>query len=75
MKSCPFCGEEPSFSGDVSVWHDLSRYVELSLECCAVMTERIGWPRARDMTIEERDVELRERLVAKWDRRDILDLD
>ena len=69
LKPCPFCGSDPSFTGDASVWRDDSRYVELSLECCSSMTEAIGWWRARDMSTAERDAELRQRLTERWNTR------
>ena len=69
LEACPFCGNEPSFSGDASEWKDESRYVELSLGCCVSMTEQIGWRRARDMTHEAKTAELRSRLQLRWNTR------
>jgi len=69
LKPCPFCGGQPHFEGDASKWRDESRYVELSLVCCATMNESIGWRRARDMQPQERDQELRDRLATAWNRR------
>jgi hypothetical protein len=69
VEACPFCGNEPSFSGNASEWKDESRYVELSLGCCVSMTEQIGWRRARDMTHEAKTAELRSRLRSKWNTR------
>lgn len=69
LKECPFCGGEPWFKGSAADWKDDRRYVELSLICCVQMTETIGWMRARDMLVRERDKELRERLSLKWNTR------
>lgn len=69
LKPCPFCGSNPNFTGDASVWKDDSRYVELSLECCSSMTEAIGWRRARDMTVEARTTELKTSLTNRWNTR------
>lgn len=69
LKPCPFCGGTPYFEGDTNEWQDGSRYVELSLTCCATMTESIGWRKARDMTIEERSAELRAKLTSNWNTR------
>jgi hypothetical protein len=69
LEACPFCGNEPSFSGNASDWKDESRYVELSLGCCVSMTEQIGWRRARDMTHEAKTAELQNRLRLKWNTR------
>jgi Zn finger protein HypA/HybF involved in hydrogenase expression len=69
LKPCPFCGNEPSFQGNPADWKDESRYVELSLGCCVVMSEQIGWRRAREMTVEARTVELEGRLRLKWNTR------
>lgn len=69
LHPCPFCGSDPWFEGDAGEWKDESRYVELSLKCCATMTEIIGWMRARDMTVDQRDAELRERLAKAWNTR------
>lgn len=66
---CPFCGSEPHFEGDVSDWKDDSRYVELTLTCCATMREAIGWRKARDMSVGERYQELRIKLTEVWNRR------
>jgi Restriction alleviation protein Lar len=66
---CPFCGDEPVITGDTSHWMDDARYVQLSIVCCSTMTETIGWRRARDMTVTERDVELRARLTDSWNKR------
>lgn len=69
LEPCPFCGNKPHFFGDVTDWKDDHRYVELSLGCCAMMTEGIGWRKARDMTVEARNTDLRDRLSANWNRR------
>lgn len=66
---CPFCGCIPHYEGDAAEWKDESRYVDLSLECCATMTEAIGWHRARDMSVEMRTAELRGRLAKRWNTR------
>lgn len=66
---CPFCGGTPFFEGDAAEWKDDSRYVELSLSCCATMTEQIGWRRARDMTVEQRKAELEATLIERWNTR------
>lgn len=73
LEACPFCGDEPSFSGNASDWKDESRYVELSLGCCVSMTEQIGWRRARDMTHEAKTAELQNRLRLKWNTRAALE--
>ncbi len=73
LEACPFCGDEPSFSGSASDWKDESRYVELSLGCCVSMTEQIGWRRARDMTHEAKTAELQNRLRLKWNTRAALE--
>jgi hypothetical protein len=69
LKPCPFCGGDPYFEGDTGDWKDDCRYVQLSLTCCATMTEGIGWRKARDMTVPARDAELRETLTARWNTR------
>jgi len=69
LEACPFCGNTPSFSGDVTEWKDDARYVELSLGCCVSMTEAIGWRRAGAMTPEARTAELRSRLHSRWNTR------
>ena len=66
---CPFCGGTPHFDGNAADWQDESRYVELSLKCCATMTEAIGWRRARDMTVEARTAELQTKLTDCWNTR------
>ncbi len=66
---CPFCGEEPHFSGDASEWKDDARYVEMSLGCCATMTEGMGWRKARDMTVAARTAELQSALSKRWNTR------
>jgi hypothetical protein len=66
---CPFCGGEPYFEGNAADWKDDNRYVELSLRCCAVMTEAIGWRRARDMTVNARTAELQAKLTKAWNNR------
>lgn len=66
---CPFCGNVPSFEGDSSEWRDDCRYVQLSLVCCATMTECIGWKKARDLTPAERETALRAALTAAWNKR------
>jgi hypothetical protein len=66
---CPFCGGTPDFEGNAADWKDESRYVELSITCCATMTEAIGWRRARDMTVEARTAELQAKLTEAWNRR------
>lgn len=66
---CPFCGGVPSFQGDAADWKDDSRYVELSLGCCAIMTEGIGWRKARDMTVAARTAELESALSKRWNTR------
>ena len=68
--ACPFCGEQPWFTGDAGHWKDENRYVELDLECCATMNEFIGWQRAREMTVAERTDELKSRLIERWNKRD-----
>lgn len=73
LEACPFCGNEPSFSGDASEWKDDYRYVELSLGCCVSMTEQIGWRRAREMTHEAKTAELRSRLQLRWNTRAALE--
>lgn len=67
---CPFCGGQPWFSGDAARWKDENRYVELNLECCAIMNQTIGWQRAREMTVAERTNELKIRLIEIWNKRD-----
>lgn len=69
LLSCPFCGGAPYFEGDAADWKDESRYVELSLTCCATMTEALGWRRARDMTVEARTAELTDKLATRWNTR------
>lgn len=66
---CPFCGSDPWFEGSASEWKDDHRYVELTLKCCASMTEAIGWRKARDMTVEARESELKAQLTASWNTR------
>lgn len=66
---CPFCGQSPQFEGDPGEWKDDSRYVELSIACCVTMTETIGWRRAREMSVKERDAVLRGQLTARWNAR------
>ena len=73
LETCPFCGNEPRFSGNASIWQDEARYVELSLGCCVSMTEQIGWRRARDMTHEAKTAELQNRLRLKWNARAALE--
>ena len=73
LEACPFCGNEPSFSGNASEWKDDYRYVELSLGCCVSMTEQIGWRRAREMTNEAKTEELRSRLQLRWNTRTALE--
>ena len=71
LKPCPHCGSFPDFVGDASEWKDDHRYVELSLGCCAMMTEAIGWKRARDMSAAERESDLRQRLTEAWNKRHV----
>ncbi len=73
LETCPFCGNEPHFSGNASIWQDEARYVELSLGCCVSMTEQIRWRRARDMTHEAKTAELQNRLRLKWNARAALE--
>lgn len=73
LEACPFCGNEPSFSGNASEWKDDYRYVELSLGCCVLMTEQIGWRQAREMTHEAKTTELRNRLQLRWNTRTALE--
>lgn len=69
LQPCPFCGDEPWFEGDASAWKDDSRYVEMSLGCCARITDTIGWRLARDMTHEARTERLKAKLSEAWNRR------
>jgi hypothetical protein len=66
---CPFCGDQPWFEGDANQWRDDRRYVELSLTCCATMTENIAWRNARDMTAKEKESELKRQLITNWNNR------
>jgi len=69
LQPCPFCGDEPWFEGDASVWKDDRRYVEMSLGCCARITDMLGWKLARDMTHEARTERLKVKLSDAWNRR------
>ena len=51
------------------MWRDDNRYVELSLTCCATMTEAIGWRRARELTVEASTAELKASLASRWNKR------
>lgn len=66
---CPFCGDIPYFTGDGDNWQDENRYVEMGLSCCISMTESIGWRKARDMTTKERQDQLSQRLLERWNER------
>ena len=70
LKPCPFCGSAPVFTGNVLDWKDDCRYVELTIECCASITRGIGWKKARDMSIPEREAALRSELTEAWNLRD-----
>lgn len=69
LKPCPHCGSDAHYRGDPGQWMDDSRYVQLELGCCAIITETIGWRRARDMTVQEREIELKNRLSDIWNKR------
>jgi hypothetical protein len=69
LEKCPHCGESPSFEGSASNWKDDNRYVELSLTCCATMTEAMGWRQARELTVAQRTEFLKERLTKRWNTR------
>lgn len=69
---CPFCGAEPVFEGNGECWHDDYRYIEMKIECsncCVSIYEIMGWVKAREMSIEEREVQIKSNLIAKWNTR------
>ena len=67
---CPFCGDsEPVFEGNGECWYDDYRYVEMKIECskcCVSIYEIMGWVKAREMSSEEREVEMKDNLTKKW---------
>lgn len=67
LKPCPFCGNQPHFTK--VEWKDESRYVEVELRCCVIMSEALGWMRARDMTKEQQQAELESHLTLCWNTR------
>ena len=72
IKTCPFCGYLPHFTGDGDNWKDDGRYVEMSITCCATMTKALGWRFVKENKMQVKDIEdyLEARLIEDWNKRE-----
>ena len=67
LSDCPFCGGKPAFTSAYS--EDGNRYMHMDLECCVKMVESIPYRVFREMSTDEINYQLRERLSAAWEDR------